>query len=266
MSLAVSGSLFAWAWAAFLIGPALVGRRQWALRYPALALRAWAGLFVTAALGAGLGLTLVLRSAAEVTREFGSGQKLTACQTCHAAAVYGASWVMTVAVITVAGVALHRSVGLVARRRRVRSATRGAAAGLPAELVDGVRVTLLTSSSYAAACTPGRRTLVVVTTALQALLSEEELRSVVAHESAHLHRAQRLLLWLVQVQAQCLSGLACAAETERSVALLVELAADDAAAGRCGPDVTAAALTKVADASDDSVMRLRARRTSLAAA
>jgi hypothetical protein len=48
--------------------------------------------------------------------------------------------------------------------------------------------------------------------------------------------------------------------------LLVELAADDRAVRRCGPGVTAAALTKVAAASDDDAMRLRARRTGLVAA
>jgi Zn-dependent protease with chaperone function len=266
MSLAVSASLFAWAWAAFLFGPALVGRRPWAVRNPARALRAWAGLFGTGVLGALIGLGLLLRSAAEVSREFGSGQDLTACQTCHAAAVYGASWLMTVAVGTVACAGLYRGVGHALHRHVVRRATHGATAQLPCDLVDGVRVSLLPSSTCAAACTPGRRRHVVVTTAMQDLLSPDELRSVVAHESAHLRRGHRLLLGLTQLQGHCLAGLACAAEAERSVALLTELAADDRAARRCGPTLTAAALAKVAEASDDDAMRLRARRTALAVA
>jgi Zn-dependent protease with chaperone function len=266
MSLAVSGSLFAWAWAAFLVGPALVGRRQWAVRHPRLALRAWSGLFLTGVLGAVVGLALVLRSAVEVTREMGSGQRLTACQTCHAAAVYGASWLMTAAVATAVAVAVYRSAGLALHRRRVRHATRRATGALPDELVDGVRVSLVTSETYAAGCTPGRHAQVLVNTALQALLSDEELRSVIAHESAHLRSGQRYLLDLAHLQARCLAGAACAAEVARSVALLVELAADDAAALRCGPAVTAAALSKVADASGDDAMRLRARRTALAVA
>jgi Zn-dependent protease with chaperone function len=262
MSLAVSGSLFAWAWGAFLLGPALVGRRSWALRHPAAALRVWAGLFATGVLGAVLGLALVLRSAVEVTREVGSGQRLTACQTCHAAAVYGASWLMTAAVATLLCVAGYRWANLAVHRHQVRRLTRGAAAELPGQVVDGVRVSLLTSETYAAAWTPGRHSQVVVTTALQALLSEDELRSVVAHESAHLRAAHRFLLGLAHVQGRFLAGLAPASEAERSVALLVELAADDLAARRCGPAVTAAALSKVADASDDDAMRLRARRTA----
>ena len=266
MSLAVSGSLFAWAWAAYLVGPALVGRRQWAVRHPGLAIRAWACLFLTGVLGAALGLALVLRSAVEVTREVGTGQGLTACQTCHAAAVYGASWLMTAAVGTFGCLALYRGVGLAVHRRRVRRATRRAAAELPGQLVDGVHVSLLTSATYAAACTPGRGAQVVVTTALQALLSNDELRSVVAHESAHLRSGQRFLVGLAHLQGRCLAGRASAAEVQRSVALLVELAADDAAARHCGPAVTASALSKVADASADEAMRLRARRTALAVA
>jgi Zn-dependent protease with chaperone function len=266
VTLTVSGSLFAWAWAAFLVGPTLVGRRQWAVHHPAAALGVWAALFVTGVLGAFLGLALVLRSAAEVSSEVGSGQKLTTCQTCHAAAVYGASWLMTAAVGAALCVVVYRWAGLALRRHEVRRATRGAAAALPGELVDGVRVSLLRSESYAAACTPGRRSQVVVTTALQALLSDDELRAVVAHESAHLRRSHRFLLTLAHLQGRCLSGSACAGESERSVALLVELAADDRAARHCGPAVTAAALSKVADASNDEAMRLRARRTALAAA
>ena len=46
MSLTLSASLFASAWAAFLLGPVLVGRRRWAVRNPTLALHAWALLFV----------------------------------------------------------------------------------------------------------------------------------------------------------------------------------------------------------------------------
>jgi Zn-dependent protease with chaperone function len=266
MSLAVSGSLFAWAWAAFLVGPSLVGRRPWAVRHPAAALWAWTALFLTAVLGAFLGLALVLRSAAEVSRQVGSGQKLTTCQTCHAAAVYGASWLMTAVLGAALGVVIYRWAGLALRRHQVRRATCGAAEALPRELVDGVRVSLLRSETYAAACTPGRRSHVVVTTALQALLSDDELRAVVAHESAHLRRGHRVLLTLAHVQGRCLSGFACATETERSVALLVELAADDRAARHCGPAVTAAALAKVADASNDEAMRLRARRTTALAA
>lgn len=262
MSLAISGSLFAWAWGAFLLGPGLVGRRRWALRHPAAALWAWAGLFATGVLGAVLGLALVLRSAVEVTREVGSAQRLTACQTCHAAAVYGASWLMTAAVGTLLCVAGYRWANLAVHRHRLRRLTRGAAAELPGRLVDGVRVTLLSSEGYAAACTPGRCSRVVVTTALEALLSEDELRSVVAHESAHLRPVHRFLLGLAQVQGRCLAGLSRAAEAERSVALLAELAADDLAARHCGPAVTASALAKVADASDDDAMRLRAWRTA----
>jgi Zn-dependent protease with chaperone function len=266
MSLAVSGSLFAWAWAAFLLGPSLVGRRQWAIRQPRLALRAWGLLFATSVAGALLGLALLLRSAVEVSRELGGGRGMTACQTCHAAAVYGASWLMTAGTATVLAAAGYRWVGLAVHRRRVRRATVGVAAGLPGELVDGVRVALLPSEAYVAACTPGRHARVVVTTALQALLTHDELRSVVAHESAHLRPGHRLLLGLAHLHRQCLAGSGSVAEAERSVALLVELAADDRAARRCGAAVTASALTKVADASGDDAMRLRARRTAFVAA
>ena len=265
MSLAVSGCLFASAWAMFLGGPALVGRRAWAVRHPAPALRAWTGLFFGAVAGALLGLALLLRSALEVSRELGSGAKLTACQTCHAAAVYGASWLVTAALGTFGCVALGRWTGLAVRRHRLRSASRDAAVRLPGELVDGVRVSLLSSAAYAAGCAPGRHAHVVVTTALRALLDHDELRSVVAHESAHLHAGHRFLLGIAHLQARGLAGSACAAETDRSVRLLVELVADDRAARRCGPEVTASALSKVADASGDEAMRLRARRTALAA-
>jgi Zn-dependent protease with chaperone function len=180
--------------------------------------------------------------------------------------VYGASWLMTAVVGGALCVVLYRWAGLVVRRHQVRRAARGIARVLPGELVDGVRVSLLASEACAAACTPGRRSQVVVTTGLQALLSDDELRAVVAHESAHLRPGHRFLLGLAHLQGRCLPGLAYAAEVERSVALLVELAADDRAARRCGPAVTASALAKVADASDDEAMRLRARRTALAAA
>jgi Zn-dependent protease with chaperone function len=266
VSLALSGSLFAAAWAAFAFGPALVGRRRWAVDHPALALRAWALLFVTGAVGALLGLLVVLRGAAEVSQEISSGQQLTACQTCHAAAVYGVTWLMTAAIAASTCMAVYSWAGNAWQHERVRRAVRDAAADVPAALVDGVRLSLLDSDSYAAAGTPGRNSRIVITTALRALLSDDELRSVVAHESAHLRTGHRWLLGLAHLQGRCLAGLACAAEAERSIALLAELAADDQAARRCGRSVTALALAKVAEASDDEAMRLRARRTSLAAA
>ena len=52
MSLTLSASLFASAWAAFLLGPLLVGRRRWGVRNPTLAFHAWALLFVGGGPGA----------------------------------------------------------------------------------------------------------------------------------------------------------------------------------------------------------------------
>lgn len=91
----------------------------------------------------------------------------------------------------------------------------------------------------------GRRPLVVASTGLAGRLSDPELRAVLAHERAHVRGHHHALTTFAEVLGRTLRVVPLMRELPGAVRLLVELAADRAAAEQCGFAPLRAALLSI---------------------
>ncbi|WP_439381209.1 M56 family metallopeptidase [Amycolatopsis lexingtonensis] len=91
----------------------------------------------------------------------------------------------------------------------------------------------------------GRRPLVVASDGLAARLTARELGAVLAHERAHVRRHHHLLTGWSEVLGRTLGFVPLMRELPVAVRLLVELAADQAAAAQCGPEPLRSALLSI---------------------
>ncbi|GAA3121888.1 M56 family metallopeptidase [Planomonospora alba] len=108
--------------------------------------------------------------------------------------------------------------------------------------VPGVHV--VDHPGAAAYCVPGLRSQVVVSEGTLKLLSPDELRAVLAHEAAHVRERHDLVLLPFAALRRALPWSRTALEAQHEVALLVEMAADDAARRYCSPRRLATALLR----------------------
>ncbi len=116
--------------------------------------------------------------------------------------------------------------------------------GTPLPALPGGR--LLISGTPVAYCLPGRRSRLVLTSAVLARLQPAALDAVVAHERAHLSQRHHLVLLPFAAWHAALPFLPAARTARASVALLVEALADDTARARVGAAPLADALHTVA--------------------
>ncbi len=100
---------------------------------------------------------------------------------------------------------------------------------------------------------------VVITRGLLERLTPQQVEAVVAHEEHHLTAGHDRLLRVVRLLATCLP-LPMWRSQESRVRLLIELAADDDAARRCGGTVVAEALDRMSALAPDEVTAARASR------
>lgn len=107
-------------------------------------------------------------------------------------------------------------------------------AGLDAVVVDGPE-----RIAYSVA---GRPDTIVVTSAALDALDEQHLDAVLAHERAHLTGRHHMMLSLTRGLAAALPRVGLFSTGAREIARLTEMAADDAAARRHGPDTVLGAL------------------------
>jgi Zn-dependent protease with chaperone function len=94
-------------------------------------------------------------------------------------------------------------------------------------------------------CLPARHRPIVVSTGAQQRLAPPELAAVLAHERAHLRQRHHLLLLLLDLTCILLGWLPTVRRAHRSLPPLLEMAADDAAARRCGRHALATALRQL---------------------
>jgi Zn-dependent protease with chaperone function len=131
------------------------------------------------------------------------------------------------------------------RRGRREHAALVASAGCPGDEPD---VAILDHDAPAVYCMPcGRYRIVISAGALRALTTEQ-VHAVLAHERAHLRYRHHLMLALAGGLARSFPGVPLLTQAPSQVALLAEMAADDAAARRHDPDDLAAALVVLARA------------------
>ena len=129
-------------------------------------------------------------------------------------------------------------------RRRERATARAAVALVGSDGPVGVRV--VPGRSVGAYCVPGRRPLVVMTSAATEELSSVEVAAVVAHERAHLKWRHHLVLIGSQTVADAFPFVDAFVDAERECRLLIEMAADDQAIRVVGPGPLATALLRSA--------------------
>lgn len=100
--------------------------------------------------------------------------------------------------------------------------------------IDGVDAVVVDAAERAAYCVAGRPDTVVVTSAALDSLTDRNLQAVLAHERAHLAGRHHHVLAFVHPLAVAIPGVSLFSTADREISLLLEMAADDAAARRCG--------------------------------
>lgn len=124
------------------------------------------------------------------------------------------------------------------------------------------RVRLVDHPLVAAYCLPGVRPRIVLSQGAIDALSPGQLSAVVTHEHAHARGQHDLVIQPFRVWQQTFRFLRPARQATAAVEQLVEMAADDVARRRCGPDPLAAALATLAEPGDEQVVARMARLTA----
>ncbi len=211
-------------------GTKILQSASWPIREPALGILAWLAVGTTAFLSLVLaGLALAIP---KLPTSNGLTELFNACSVAvreHYATPGGG-----VAAVLGAGLAVvlllrfsHTLLGdlLVDRRSRSRHAD---LLSVVASHHPEPDVMVLDHSTPAAYCLPGRRHQIVVTQGALGVLSETELRQVLAHERAHLRSHHHLAGLVAKALANALCGRLGTKELPQRVAELVEMHADDA--------------------------------------
>jgi Zn-dependent protease with chaperone function len=159
--------------------------------------------------------------------------------------------VIAIAGLLVAAAVVLRAAGCAAcefhraRRTRREHAALVAATGRPG---DEPGVAIVDHDAPAVYCLPGGRHQIVVSVGALAALAPEQLRAVLAHERAHLRRRHHVILALATSLARAFPRVPLLGQAQPQLAVLAEMAADDAAIRRHRRDDLAAALVVLATA------------------
>lgn len=241
--------LVAYAVAMGTVGAAWLRQAVWPLGAPRLGVLAWQALSVSVVaslLLAGLSLLapapLTGGSAADL---------LDACLTELRAQFstpagmigHGAAAALTL----ILGVRVSYLVGkglVVARRDRLSHLL---AVRLSARRDEALGALIVDHPLPVAYCLPGRAGTVVLTSAATSVLDEVELAAVLAHERAHLSGRHHLVMATSRAMASALPFLPGLAWARSEQARLLEMIADDAAAGLGGRQTVASALVRMAE-------------------
>ena len=205
-------------------GASALVQASWPRRSPAAAILLWQALGLAsglAAVGTLIGLAMPASTIGVVRSLLRAGALLRTGQvfrlTCLAAGLILLASLCWVLVAVSAG-ALHA-------RRRQRALLTLLAHGDPK--VPGALV--IDYPSAAAYCLPGLRSQIVVSVGTLELLGRGELAAVLAHERAHLRERHDLVLLPFTALRRAFPRSATCTGAHRSVALLVEMLADDRA-------------------------------------
>jgi Zn-dependent protease with chaperone function len=221
-------------------------RGPWAARSPQLAMTLWLVLpvswmaaIVLAILAATAPLPLTWPTSPRGGRVLLAGQ-----------AVPGGRVIAIVGVLVAAAVVL-RAAGCVAcefrrgLRDRREHAALVAATGRPGDEPD---VVIVDHDAPAVYCLPRGRHQIVISAGALAALTPEQLYAVLAHERAHLRRHHHVILALAIALARAFPRVPLLSQAQPQLAMLAEMAADDAAIRRHRRDDLAVALVALATA------------------
>jgi Zn-dependent protease with chaperone function len=238
--------LFAlYAAAAAMLAPAML-RGTWAARSPRLAMALWLVLpvsWVTAIV-----LAILAATAAVPLTWSGSPQSR---QVLLASQAVPGGRVVALAGLLVATAVVLRVVSCVAcelRRGQRDRREHAALVDVAGRLGDEPDVAIVHHDAPAVYCLPCGRYQIVVSAGALAALTREQLCAVLAHERAHLHRRHHVILALATALSRAFPRVPLLTQAQPKLAMLAEMAADDAAARRHRRDDLAAALVVLARA------------------
>ncbi len=229
------------------LGASALVQASWPRRSPAAAILLWQALGLAsglAAVGTLIGLAMPASNAGVLRSVLQAGTLLRARDVFQLTGMSGASGGLPTAIVAVrltclaAGLLLFGSlcwvlvavsVAAVQARRRQRTLLT-----LLAHLDPKVPGALVVDYPSAAAyCLPGLRSKIVVSVGTLELLGRAELAAVLAHERAHLRERHDLVLLPFTALRRAFPRSATCTDAHRSVALLVEMLADDHALRGC---------------------------------
>ncbi|MGV9315720.1 M56 family metallopeptidase [Streptomyces sp. NPDC003691] len=236
---------------AVLVGVVLpypLAMARWTHRAPTAAVLAWQGLTVTFVVATALAVyRLVL---AEQHVHEGIVGLLSTCGLAADAPPGGSpagpadvALLMAPATIVLLPLGWLAATAWQARRERRRHA--GLLAVIGAEAAD-YGATVVDHEVPAVYCLPGRAHRVVVTRGALDVLTEEQLRAVLAHEHAHLRGRHHWVQIGAKAFARAFPGLPLARRAREQTALLLEMIADDRALRSHSRDALATAMCEVA--------------------
>jgi Zn-dependent protease with chaperone function len=225
------------------LGASALVRASWPRRSPAAAILLWQALGLAsglAAVGTLLGLAMpassigVVRSTLRVGMLFRTGGLFRVAGAFDAAGTVPTIVVIVRLACLAAGLVLLASLcwvlvavcaAALQARRRQRALLRLLAHGDP-KVPGALVVDYPTAAAY---CLPGLRSQIVVSVGTLELLGRGELAAVLAHERAHLRERHDLVLLPFTALRRAFPRSATCADAQHSVALLVEMLADDRA-------------------------------------
>lgn len=220
--------------AVVVLAPRVLTRAGWTIAHPRTAIAAWQAAVVVGVAGFVVGTALVVLADRPLRDPFGIDDSPS----------HGLN--VGVAVLAVVAFAVAVRVRPGPEHEAVREAIRTGAA--PHREVDGTLVAVLEADTALACAVPGRTGGVLVSTGLADRLRADELGAVVAHERAHLRQHHAAVVGFAESVERAVPWVPGARAMARSTRVLVEFAADDAAARRVGPDALRRAVL-VADAT-----------------
>jgi len=223
--------------AVVVVAPRILTRSAWTIDRPRTALLSWSVAVLLGALGFVAGITLVVLANRPIT--FG------------ASPTHGLN--IGVAVLAVLAFVVAVRVRPGPEHQAVREAMRSGVA--PHREIDGTLVAVVEAEHALACAVPGRSGGVLVSTGLADRLRTDELEAVVAHERAHLQQRHAAVVAVAESIERAVPWIPGARAMARSTRVLVEFAADDAAARRTGRDAVRRAVLVADETSALAVIR-----------
>ncbi|MCA1984817.1 M56 family metallopeptidase [Nocardioides nematodiphilus] len=252
--------LLLYAAAVMVATPYVVTHRRWTSQMPRTAMSLWIGALGSGGVAMLASLGCAIWAATDLASRPRQASTLSVSDALNGIGLTLVACLMTAIGGGLIGVLAYRAAVNVTFRRQLRAGLVAAVAPTSGSRPRTAPTIVVRSDQSSAVSIPGRKPVIVISSNLRDTLSPEHLDAVVEHERGHLVQRHHLLMQLAHLQYRCVPGLPCARSLEQSLQLLVELAADDHAARRCGRRTTATALRALARATGDDGLRLRAHR------
>lgn len=243
-------ALAAFAVAAPRLAPVVLTRGTWWLRRPRAALRIWLAAFALSAGSLTVSLTATVIVAA-VSADPGGVRAFALCLVAWCG--LGAAGCVAAVLTTTA-----EPIAATSRRTDVAMTLLAATSTVRVERVGGHEVVYVDVSDPIACSTRDGR--ILISTAVADAMPPSCVRAVIEHERAHVLGRHDFIGRVAALNAAAFPRLRTARTFRSTVAVLVELVADDAATRVCGPGTVRDTLSRMDRIDPDPSLALRAAR------